>query len=140
MIMSKNNKLNFFINTSILRKADLALFLILLFLGISSVILISDSGRDGKQVLIKTGGELYGTYDLNQDQTIKVVYRGHHNNITIKNGKVSMSFSDCRNQNCVHQGKISNTSQAIICLPNQVVVEIVDNAKDGGDDIDVISN
>ncbi len=140
MIMSKNNIPNFFINTSILRKADLALFLILLFLGISSVILISDSGRDGKQVLIKTGGELYGTYDLNQDQTIKVVYRGHHNNITIKNGKVSMSFSDCRNQNCVHQGKISNTSQAIICLPNQVVIEIVDNAKDGGDDIDVISN
>ncbi len=118
----------------------MALFLILLLLGISSVLLISDSGRDGKQVLIKTGGELYGTYDLNQDQTIKVVYRGHHNNITIKNGKVSMSFSDCRNQNCVHQGKISNTSQTIICLPNQVVVEIVDNVKDGGDDIDVISN
>ncbi len=140
MIMSKNNKLNFFINTSILRKADLALFLILLLLGISSVLLISDSGRDGKQVLIKTGGELYGTYDLNQDQIIKVVYRGHHNNITINNGKVSMSFSDCRNQNCVHQGKISNTSQTIICLPNQVVVEIVDNVKDGGDDIDVISN
>lgn len=118
----------------------MALFLILLLLGISSVLLISDSGRHGKQVLIKTGGELYGTYDLNQDQIIKVVYRGHHNNITIKNGKVSMSFSDCRNQNCVHQGKISNTSQTIICLPNQVVVEIVDNVKDGGDDIDVISN
>ena len=138
--MSKNIKPNFFINTSILRKADLALFLIFLVLGISTVFFISDSGRDGKQVLIKTGGQLYGTYDLSKDQTIKVVYNGHHNNITIKNGKVSMSFSDCLNQNCVHQGKISNTSQAIICLPNQIVVEIVDTKKNGGDDIDVISN
>lgn len=118
----------------------MALFLIFLVLGISTVFFISDSGRDGKQVLIKTGGQLYGTYDLSKDQTIKVVYKGHHNNITIKNGKVSMSFSDCLNQNCVHQGRISNTSQAIICLPNQVVVEIVDSQKNGGDDIDVISN
>ena len=118
----------------------MALFLILLILGLSSVFLISGSGKDGQKVLIKTGGEVYGTYDLKKDQTIRVVYRGHHNNITIKNGKVSMSFSDCRNQNCVHQGKISDTSQAIICLPNQVVVEIIDNKKDGGDDIDVISN
>lgn len=138
--MSNNNKFNFFINTSILRKADVALFLILLILGFSSVFLISSSGKDGQKVLIKTGGEVYGSYDLKKDQTIHVVYNGHHNNITIKNGKVSMSFSDCRNQNCVHQGKISNTSQAIICLPNQVVVEIIDSKKDGGDDIDVISN
>lgn len=117
----------------------MALFLILLVLGISSIFLIPGSEKDGQKVLVKTGGELYGTYDLSKDQTIKVTYNGHHNNITIKNGKVSMSFSDCRNQNCVHQGKISNTAQTIICLPNKVVVEIVDSKKNGGDDIDVIS-
>lgn len=35
-----------------------------------------------------------------------------------------MSYSDCKNQICVEDGKISRTNQSIVCLPNKVVVEI----------------
>ncbi|MCI5697457.1 MAG: NusG domain II-containing protein [Clostridiales bacterium] len=115
----------------------MALFLLLIILGIAATLLVTGEANPGGKVVIKTGGEIYGTYDLRKNRTIKVRFQGHQNNVTIKDGKVSMTFSDCRNQNCVHQGAISNTSQAIICLPNQVVVEIV---RERRDDIDVISN
>ncbi len=111
--------------------------MLLIILGIAATILIAGESDPGKKVVIKAGGEIYGTYDLSKNQTIKVRFQGHQNNVTIKDGKVSMVFSDCRNQNCVHQGAISGTSQAIICLPNQVVVEVVGEK---GEDIDVISN
>lgn len=115
----------------------MALFLLLIVLGIATTLLITGQSDSGEKVVIKAGGQVYGTYDLSKDQTIKVEYRGHRNNVTIKNGQVSMIFSDCHNQNCVHQGWISDTSQAIICLPNKVVVEIV---RKGASDVDVISN
>lgn len=128
---------NFFTNTSIIKKADLALFIVLVVIGLAATLWVTNDGQTGNQVVIKTGGQIYGTYDLDKNQTIEVNYNGHRNNVTIKNGKVSMSFSDCLNQNCVHQGSINRTSQAIICLPNKVVVEIKGK---GGETLDVISN
>ena len=82
-------------------------------------------------------GKLYGTYPLSQDQTIQVVQEnGHHNDITIKDGQVSMTFSDCRNQICVESGAISHTKDTIVCLPNKVVIEITGrNGDDSGVDI-----
>ena len=48
----------------------------------------------------------------------------HINKITIKNGQVSMSFSDCHGQDCVQQHSISRTGESIVCLPNKVMLEI----------------
>ena len=40
-----------------------------------------------------------------------------------------MSFSDCKGQDCVHQGSIAKSGETIICLPNKIVVEITGGAK-----------
>ncbi|MGN0721820.1 MAG: NusG domain II-containing protein, partial [Anaerovoracaceae bacterium] len=61
------------------------------------------------------------------------------NHITIKDGQVSMSYSTCRNQVCVNTGAISQTKDAIVCLPNRVVVEIISSEEGKGGDADVIS-
>ncbi|XVG96147.1 NusG domain II-containing protein [Eubacteriales bacterium KG127] len=113
------------------------MFIFLVIIGLATTFLVTSDDHTGNQVVIKAGGQIYGTYDLDKNQTIEVNYNGHRNNVTIKNGKVSMTFSDCLNQNCVHQGSINRTSQAIICLPNKIVVEIKGK---GGETLDVISN
>lgn len=80
---------------------------------------------------------MYATYPLDEDREIEVAQNGHINNITIKDGVVSMDYSDCANQVCVNTRPISQTKDSIVCLPNKVIVEIT--AENGRSDFDVIT-
>ncbi len=46
------------------------------------------------------------------------------NVLRIENGTVTMAQASCPDQLCVHQKAISRNRESIICLPNQVVVEV----------------
>ncbi len=78
----------------------------------------------GDQLDISCDGRLFGSYPLSEDREITVERDGQIKKITIEDGAVSMSFSDCQGQDCVQQGAISQTGESIICLPNKVVLQI----------------
>ena len=125
-----------------IKKADIVLLIIILAVGLPLSVLSLTAGAGGDKVKISTDGQVYGIYPLNEDREIDVTEDGHTNHITIKDGQVSMSYSTCRNQVCVNTGAISQTKDAIVCLPNRVVVEIIssDSGSIGkGGDADVIS-
>lgn len=71
-------------------------------------------------VIVKVKGKIVGSYSLMEDREFSV----GTNRIRIKNKGVSMIESDCKDQLCVHQREIRRGKEAIICLPNQVVIEI----------------
>ena len=125
-----------------IKKADIILLIVILAVGIPMSVLSLTSGTGGDKVKISTDGQIYGIYPLNEDCEIDVTEDGHTNHITIKDGQVSMSYSTCRNQVCVNTGAISKTKDAIVCLPNRVVVEIISDGSEkpgAGGDADVIS-
>ena len=93
------------------------------------------NGADKTHVVIKVEGKVYGTYSLSKDQTITIEEYGHYNRVEIKDGKVQMMEANCHNQLCVNQGAITTSNIPIVCLPNRVVVEIVD----GEEEVDVLS-
>ncbi|MDD4377102.1 MAG: NusG domain II-containing protein [Eubacteriales bacterium] len=122
-----------------IKKADIFLFIVLVILGlIISYLSVADSVT-GTKAIITVDGKVYGIYSLTNNQTITVKENDHLNKITIKDGAVSMSFSDCHNQICVHHSPISKTKESIVCLPNKVMVEIV-GGTEKEDDLDAISN
>lgn len=120
----------------IIKKADIVLFVILLLIGVCLSWLSAASGTQGQKAVITVDGKLYGTYRLEENQTIEIRQNGRLNKITIKDATVQMSYSDCKNQVCVKDGKISKTNQSIVCLPNKVMVEITG----GEEEFDAISN
>lgn len=122
-----------------IKKADIILLIVILAVGIPMSVLSLTAGTGGDKVKISTDGQVYGIYPLNEDCEIDVTEDGHTNHITIKDGQVSMSYSTCRNQVCVNTGAISQTKDAIVCLPNRVVVEIISSEEGKGGDADVIS-
>ena len=122
-----------------IKKADIILLIVILAVGIPLAVLSLSSGTGGDKVKISLNGKVYGTYPLHEDRVIEVSEGGHTNHITIKDGQVSMSYSTCRNQVCVNTGAISETKDAIVCLPNRVVVEIISSVNGKGGDADVIS-
>ena len=108
------------------------MLIVILAVGIPMSVLSLTAGSGGDKVKISTDGQVYGIYPLNEDCEIDVTEDGHTNHITIKDGQVSMSYSTCRNQVCVNTGAISQTKDAIVCLPNRVVVEIISSEKEKG--------
>lgn len=105
-------------------KADIILAAVLIVIGLALSYAFFTGGETGHTVYITVDGKEYADYPLNEDRTVTIERGDHINKITIKDGQVSMTFSDCSGQDCIHQGKISQTSQSITCLPNRVVIEI----------------
>lgn len=112
-----------------IKKADILLGIILLVFCTAASIFIAGGSVDGSIVTVKIDDTLYGTYELTLDQRVEIDQDGHHNVISIKDGAVTMTQSDCKNQVCVEQGAIHKSKQVIVCLPNHVIVSI-----EGGDD------
>lgn len=59
-------------------------------------------------------------YSLDEDRVIEL----EHLTVHIKDGKVWVTDSDCRDSTCEHTGRISKAGQSIVCLPNGVVISI----------------
>lgn len=51
------------------------------------------------------------------------------NVIIVEGENVYMQSSDCDDQICVRRGKISKAKEMIVCLPNEVLVEIIGREK-----------
>ena len=120
----------------VIKKADIILFVILIVFGLTLSWLSVRGAVTGRTVVIRVGGEEYGTYALEKDQTVTVEQDGRTNVIVIQDGTVHMASSTCKNQICVEHAPITKTNESILCLPNQVSIEIT-----GGEDgeIDVWS-
>ncbi|MDO4437431.1 MAG: NusG domain II-containing protein [Coriobacteriaceae bacterium] len=52
------------------------------------------------------------------------------NRVRIHNGSVQVIESNCGNQTCVEHAAISGAGEQIVCLPHQLVVEVVANEAD----------
>ncbi len=76
-------------------------------------------------VEIKFKNKIYGTYDLKKNQIISVT---DEIIVEIKDNKVRIKKSNCKNQICVKQGW-SNMAP-LICVPNQLAVSIKQDDKD----------
>ncbi len=90
------------------------------------------------EVEISIDGELYGRYNLEDEQKIEI----HDTNLVeISEGTAKMTWAECPDQICVHHKEISRTGESIICLPNKIVVSIIGgDATDGGISPDAVSN
>ncbi|OJU08502.1 MAG: hypothetical protein BGN88_14900 [Clostridiales bacterium 43-6] len=107
-------------------KRDLLLIVGLLLTALLVFVFLRFFVDKGALVQITIAGKSFATVRLDQDAVIPI---GRTNTLVIKDGYAFMESADCNDQICVHHRKISRTDESIICLPNKVVVTIV-NAKE----------
>lgn len=83
---------------------------------------------------VQIGQVVYDPIPLLEENTLELVQSdGKRNVVAFTPGSIVMHASNCDNQDCVHQGKVTldNRDQRvlmnmIICLPNQVVLSLLD--------------
>lgn len=90
----------------------------------------SQSNEASRQVHVVDGNGNEYFYPLSEggEHTFTTDYGT--NVIEITDDGVKMASSTCPNQDCVHVGVIHSSSEMILCLPNQVLVTIIDENSD----------
>ena len=117
------------------RPADIILAIGLIVIGFVMSFFLVFGSDDGAQVEVRTAGELYGIYSLDEDQTVTIKQGSKVNEFEIKDGAVRMLHASCHNHDCIQQGAISKTGETIVCLPNKVVLEVTG----GEEEFDVVA-
>ncbi|MBR1635164.1 MAG: NusG domain II-containing protein [Lachnospiraceae bacterium] len=110
------------------RKNDIILLsCIAVLIFVSFGLRIHSMMNNGSTIEITVDGKVYGRYALEQDQRIPVEIDDETKNIVvIADGEAYMAEASCPDKLCIHQGRIESRSQSIVCLPNRVIVTVVD--------------
>ena len=138
---------------SVITKADIVLAVVLAAACALLCWVVYGSGQEGNLVQVRVDGEIYGEYPLSQDRTVRIDTdksfsweadnpdydspdasdssgdAAHHNQLIIKDGRAFMSEASCPDGYCLNQyksaGGIDQSNQSLVCLPNKVVVAVI---------------
>lgn len=126
--MKSDIKLNF-------QKGDIFAVIIVLLIAVCIGLAFVPFSKESQDAAVQIwqDGRLMKELPLDKNRSIEVA-KEYHNVITIKDGKVSISESDCPGEDCVHSGWIGTVGRSIVCLPNRVEVRIVGSQ----DDVDFV--
>ena len=107
-----------------MKKTDLLLVAGALIIAGGIWFFYSAGAEKGKGVEITVDGESKAFLPLGEDDSIRIDTDGGYNVITVKDGEVTVSEADCRDQICVEHKKIRKTGETIVCLPHKLVVTV----------------
>ena len=104
---------------------------------ILSVFIYRKQADNNLYVEVSIDGHIEATYVLDKDIDIMLATG---NKLIIRDSKVYIQEANCPDKLCVKQNDISNLNESIICLPNKLVVRIVQdkeasNIEDTGMDV-----
>lgn len=105
----------------------LVIIFIVVFIGLKN----SFAEKTNIVEIIQDGNIIY-TLDLNKskDELIEVEFKGHKNIIQIKDKQISIIEADCPDKTCVNMGILKSAFTPIVCLPNYLVIQYVNDDKE----------
>lgn len=84
---------------------------------------LPNKGNAGS-VEIYQGGKLVRSVSLDQEQQFTIT-GDYTNTVTIRDGSVAITQSDCPGEDCVSCGWLNSPGRSIVCLPNAVELRLV---------------
>lgn len=82
---------------------------------------------------IYQNGKCIQTVRLTENQQFTVTGK-YTNTVTVRDGKIAVTGSDCPGEDCVRCGWINSTGRSIVCLPNSLEIRVVG----ASDDVDFV--
>ncbi len=93
---------------------------------------------EGSSVTVTVGGDLYATYSLERDTTVRIESGEDQVNIlVIKDGRAFVESATCPDGICAAHRPISREGESIVCLPHRVVITV--HSKNHEDEPDIIA-
>ena len=121
------------------KKDFILIFIILLIVVVSFGINHFTNAKSVKQIEIYVDNELYKTYDIDDEDEIKIESEEGYNVVKIHNHGAQITEASCPDKVCIHEGFITKPSESIVCLPNKVHIKIITDDTNNYGEEDIIS-
>ncbi len=110
---------------------DIIIVVVVLATALSALIFINAMGNDGNKVEIIVNGVVFSTVNLKTDEKKEIEIKDSKGKVTnilvLENDTAYVEWATCKNQDCVHHNRISKVGESIVCLPNNVEINIIEN-------------
>ncbi len=108
------------------KKYDIIIYSVILIIFLIFFYKISKINKiESRYIEIYEKGKLKYKYSLIKDRReIEIDSKVGKEILVIENNTVYKIKASCSNKNCIKQGKIKNTGDMIICIPNEQVIKI----------------
>lgn len=129
-----------------LKNLDIIIIVSLLILSFVPSIIFSKSlskNFNSTYVSIKVNGKFYDNIPLSSfkgEKTLTIKSKHGTNDVLVKDNKIKIIKANCKDELCIKQGEISNVGENIICLPNELIIEIKGAEKDSSSDDMILSH
>lgn len=110
-------------------KWDMLPVAIVLALAAVAFLLFLPAKTPASRAEVYQNGKLLTTLPLDRDSTYTVT-GAYTNTITVKNGQVAVTESDCPGEDCKACGFTGTSGKSIVCLPNGLEIRIVGKSTD----------
>lgn len=112
------------------KKGDLlAVMAVLVLAVVTFLIFLPRSSGKPASARIYQNGMLVMTVPLDQHREFPV--QGEYcNTVTVRDGCIAITASDCPGQDCVHSGAIHSPGRSLVCLPNALEIRVVTGQSD----------
>lgn len=111
------------------RKADIFAIALVLALAVLTFLCFLPGKDDAAAVQVYQNGTLVQTLPLDQDTEL-IITGQYTNTITVQDGKVAITCSDCPGEDCVNSGWLHSSGRSIVCLPNALELRVVAQSGD----------
>ena len=110
------------------RKGDLIAAVLVAAVAVMTLIaFLPGGGTEKSTVQVFRDGQLIRECALDENAVFQISGE-YENTVTVENGRVSITDSDCPGRDCVHSGWISAAGRSVVCLPNRVEIRVTGEA------------
>ena len=111
------------------KRNDLILAVVMILVAAAGFLWYNLSKEEGGYVAVIQEGEAIEQFSLNEEVEYRIELEdGSFNLLKIKNGKVYMQEASCPDQICVNHRPINSVGETIVCLPNEIVLKVVEQS------------
>ena len=107
----------------------LAVGAVLLLAALVFALFLIPGSTEGGFAQVYQDGQLQYTLSLEQDGQITVEGK-YACTVTVQDGAVAVTRSNCPGEDCVHSGWITSPGRSIVCLPNALEIRVVGKSSD----------
>ena len=121
--MEKNNGFSF-------KKGDFIAIAIVVILALGTFFCFIPKDADVSEAVVQIYQDNILVKECRLDKDETFVLEGEYQNVvTIKDGKIGITESNCPGTDCVHSGLVGTVGRSIVCLPNKVEIRITGEAE-----------
>ena len=119
------------------KRNDIILAVVMILVAAAGFLWYNLAKEEGGAVMLIQDGKEVQSFSLNDEVEYLIETEDDsYNLLVIRGGKAFMKEASCPDQICVNHRPVSNVGETIVCLPNEIVIKVIE--KSSQSEIDMV--